>query len=175
VFAWYPETSPTGVVDQTSLVHGYPQLRDFSVDLRLIDRPGALFLICQEPVGKESSLAVKKIGPNGCERCYFFRYTLSPTFSCRFGIVTFPSVEAMMTVLPVEEGPNSFERSTLIVNTDPSMLISTFFMIAPFHQHKWWFLWSPTNDPMILWDLITRLTYGHAKAEPWASPSSGSI
>ena len=75
---------------------------------------------------------MKKVGPNGCEQCYFFRYTLSPTFSCRFGTVTFPSVEAMMIVLPVEEGPNSFERSTLIVNIDPSMLISTFFMIAPF-------------------------------------------
>ena len=43
---------------------------------------------------------------------YFFRYTLSPIFSCRSGMVTFPSVEAMMMVLPVEEGPNSFERST---------------------------------------------------------------
>jgi hypothetical protein len=49
-------------------------------------------------------------------------------------MVTFPSVEAMMIVLPVEEGPNSFERSTLIVNTDPSMLISMFFMIVSF-QH----------------------------------------
>lgn len=71
------------------------------------------------------------------ERRYFFRYTLIPTFSCRFGMVTFPSVEAMMIVLPVEEGPNSFERSTLIVNTDPSTLISTFFMILPFQQHEW--------------------------------------
>lgn len=75
---------------------------------------------------------MKKVGPNDRERRYFFRYTLIPTFSCRFGMVTFPSVEAMMIVLPVEEGPNSFERSTLIVNTDPSTLISTFFMILPF-------------------------------------------
>ena len=51
-------------------------------------------------------------------------------------MVTFPSVEAMMIVLPVEEGPNSFERSTLIVNIDPSTLISTFFMIAPFQCTK---------------------------------------
>lgn len=81
---------------------------------------------------KEGTLVVKKIGPNGCEKSYFFLYTLSPTFSCRFGTVTFPSVEAMIIVLPVEDGPNSFERSTLIVNIDPSTLISTFFMLTPF-------------------------------------------
>lgn len=85
---------------------------------------------------KKAVLPVKKAGPNGCERCYFFRYTLSPIFSCRFGMVTFPSVEAMIIVLPVEEGPNSFERSTLIVNIDPSTLISTFFIIAPFQWHE---------------------------------------
>jgi len=85
---------------------------------------------------KKAPSPAKKIGPYGCERRYFFRYTLSPTFSCRFGMVTFPSVEAMMIVFPVEEGPNSFERSTLIVNIDPSTLISTFFMIAPFQWHE---------------------------------------
>ena len=38
-------------------MHGYPQPREFSVDRRLIDTSRALFLICQEPVGKESSPA----------------------------------------------------------------------------------------------------------------------
>src|SRR6476620_6355485 len=60
----------------------------------------------------------------------FFRYTLRPTFSSRFGIVTFPSVDAMMIVFPEEEGPNSFERSTLIVSMVPSTVISTFFMMV---------------------------------------------
>src|SRR6476660_7902056 len=60
----------------------------------------------------------------------FFRYTLRPTFSSRFGIVTFPSVEAMMMVFPDAEGPNSFERSTLIVSVVPSTVISTFFMMV---------------------------------------------
>ena len=60
---------------------------------------------------------------------HFFRYTFSPTFSSRFGIATFPSVEAMMMVFPEADGPNSFERSTLIVNIVPSTFISTFFII----------------------------------------------
>src|SRR6476646_11774914 len=60
----------------------------------------------------------------------FFRYTLRPTFSSRFGIVTFPSVEAMMMVFPDAEGPNSFERSTLIVSVVPSTVMSTFFMMV---------------------------------------------
>ena len=44
--------------------------------------------------------------------------------------VTFPSVEAMMIVLPEEDGPNSLERSTLIVRMVPSTVISTFFMVT---------------------------------------------
>src|SRR6476646_8090743 len=60
----------------------------------------------------------------------FFRYTLSPTFSSRFGIVTFPSVEAMMIVFPDAEGPNSLLRSTLIVSMVPSTVISTFFTMV---------------------------------------------
>jgi hypothetical protein len=61
---------------------------------------------------------------------HFFRYTFSPTFSSRFGIVTFPSVDAMMVVFPEAEGPNSLDRSTLIVNVVPSTVISTFFMMV---------------------------------------------
>lgn len=49
-------------------------------------------------------------------------------------MVTFPSVEATIMVLPVEDGPNSFDRSTVIVNIVPSTRISTFFMIVSF-QH----------------------------------------
>lgn len=60
---------------------------------------------------------------------HFFRYTFSPTFSSRFGMVTFPSVEAMIVVFPEAEGPNSLDRSTLIVNVVPSTVISTFFMM----------------------------------------------
>lgn len=62
---------------------------------------------------------------------HFFRYTFSPTFSSRFGMVTFPSVEAMMVVFPEAEGPNSLDKSTLIVNVVPSTVISTFFMMVP--------------------------------------------
>src|SRR5215510_12987126 len=40
---------------------------------------------------------------------HFLRYTFSPTFSSRFGIVTFPSVEAIMVVFPEAEGPNSLD------------------------------------------------------------------
>ena len=36
--------------------------------------------------------------------CHFFRYTFSPIFSSRSGIVTFPSVEAMIMVLPEADG-----------------------------------------------------------------------
>jgi hypothetical protein len=45
-------------------------------------------------------------------------------------MVTFPSVEAMMIVFPEAEGPNSLDRSTLIVNVVPSTVISTFFMMV---------------------------------------------
>ena len=116
--------------------------------------------MCQEPVGEENGFVGEKVGPNGGERCYFFRYTLSPTFSWRFGTVTFPSVEAMMIVLPVEEGPNSFERSTLIVNTDPSMLISTFFTSTSFQEHECRLLSSST-----------RLSVTCARGRPMAPPS----
>src|SRR6478672_6777790 len=36
----------------------------------------------------------------------------------------------MMMVFPDAEGPNSFERSTLIVSVVPSTVISTFFMMV---------------------------------------------
>jgi hypothetical protein len=36
-----------------------------------------------------------------------------------------------MMVLPDEEGPNSFDRSTVIVRMLPAMVISTFFMDRP--------------------------------------------
>src|SRR5437870_9490749 len=41
---------------------------------------------------------------------------------------TLRSVEAMMMVLPEEDGPNSFVRSTLIVRMFPSTAIWTFFI-----------------------------------------------
>lgn len=44
-------------------------------------------------------------------------------------MLTFPSVVAMMIVLPEEDGPNSLERSTLTVRRDPSTLNSTFFIM----------------------------------------------
>lgn len=44
-------------------------------------------------------------------------------------MATFPSVDAMIMVLPVEDGPNSFDKSTRIVSIVPSTLISTFFMM----------------------------------------------
>jgi hypothetical protein len=46
-------------------------------------------------------------------------------------MLTFPSVDAIMIVFPEEEGPNSLERSTLMVRKVPSTLISTFFMESP--------------------------------------------
>jgi len=60
---------------------------------------------------------------------YFLRYTFNPTLasSCP-GMTTLPSVEAIMIVFPEEEGPNSFDRSTLIVRVFPSTVISTFFI-----------------------------------------------
>jgi hypothetical protein len=36
----------------------------------------------------------------------------------------------MMVVFPEAEGPNSLDKSTLIVNVVPSMVISTFFMMV---------------------------------------------
>src|SRR5688500_18325568 len=66
---------------------------------------------------------------------HFFRYTFSPIFSSRFGMVTLPSVEAMMTVLPDADCPNSFDRSTLIVSIVPSTVISTFFIMV---ASQWW-------------------------------------
>jgi len=39
-----------------------------------------------------------------------------------------PSVDATMMVLPDADGPNSFDRSTLIVRMFPATVISTFFI-----------------------------------------------
>jgi hypothetical protein len=36
----------------------------------------------------------------------------------------------MMVVFPEAEGPNSLDRSTLMVNMVPSTIISTFFMMV---------------------------------------------
>jgi hypothetical protein len=80
------------------------------------------------------ALGEDQFGPNLLPPHAFLRYTLSPTFSSRFGIVTLPSVDAMMIVFPEDEGPNSFERSTLIVNKVPSTVISTFFMTVSSSQ-----------------------------------------
>ena len=62
----------------------------------------------------------------------FLRYTFSPIFSSRSGTDMLPSVEAMMIVLPEDEGPNSFVKSTLIVRMLPSILSSTFFILISF-------------------------------------------
>ena len=62
----------------------------------------------------------------------FLRYTFSPTFSSRSVTDTFPSVLAMMIVLPEDEGPNSLLRSTLIVRMFPSTVMSTFFKPSSF-------------------------------------------
>ena len=73
---------------------------------------------------------------NGSSRCsnvpYFLRYTFRPIFSFRLGMVTLPYVEAMMMVLPEADGPNSLERSTVIVSIVPSTRSSTFFTLPPF-------------------------------------------
>lgn len=47
------------------------------------------------------------------------------------GTSTLPSVLAMIVVLPEDDGPNSFVRSTRIVRTVPSTRMSTFFTRAP--------------------------------------------
>src|SRR5215510_5820549 len=65
---------------------------------------------------------------------HFLRYTLRPTFSSRLGTATLPSVEAMMMVFPDEDGPNSFDRSTVMVRILPNMDISTFFISCPPHD-----------------------------------------
>src|SRR5437867_9701952 len=52
----------------------------------------------------------------------------NPTFSSRSGTETLPSVEAMVMVLPEEDGTNSFDKSTLIVRMFPSTVICTFFI-----------------------------------------------
>src|SRR3989337_3207189 len=51
-----------------------------------------------------------------------------PIFSSRAGIVTFPSVDATMMFFPDEEGPNSFDKSILMVSMFPSTENSTFFI-----------------------------------------------
>ena len=53
----------------------------------------------------------------------------NPSFSSLPGIDTFPSVVAMIVVFPEEEGPNSFDKSTVMVSTVPVSDSSTFFMI----------------------------------------------
>jgi hypothetical protein len=40
----------------------------------------------------------------------------------------------MIVVFPEAEGPNSLDKSTLIVNIVPSTIISTFFIAPPFHS-----------------------------------------
>jgi hypothetical protein len=51
---------------------------------------------------------------------HFFLYTFNPIFlSSAPGMLTFPSVEAMMIVLPDDDGPNSLVRSTLMVRRFP--------------------------------------------------------
>jgi hypothetical protein len=61
---------------------------------------------------------------------HFLRQTFRPIFlSSTPGMLTFPSVEAMMIVFPEEDGPNSLERSILIVRIFPSTVISTFFIV----------------------------------------------
>ena len=84
---------------------------------------------------RESFQATSKAGRWSSTPDYFFLYTFSPTFSVRSGMVTFPSVEAMMIVFPEADGPNSLDRSTLMVNKVPSTVISTFFMIV---ASQWW-------------------------------------
>mgnify|MGYP001611776237 CR=1 FL=1 len=86
---------------------------------------GVVYAFCLCKSGGEIDSSRRRPG-------HFFRYTFNPTFSSRFGMVTFPSVEAIMIVFPDAEGPNSLDRSTLIVNIVPSTVISTFFMIVAF-------------------------------------------
>ncbi len=69
------------------------------------------------------------LSANGRPAFYFFRYTFRPIFSSRFGTVMLPSVEAMIMVFPEAEGPNSLERSILMVNNAPSTVMSTFFIL----------------------------------------------
>src|SRR4030042_6157407 len=72
------------------------------------------------------------------KRFYFLRYTFNPTLasSCP-GMTTLPSVEAIMIVLPEADGPNSFDRSILIVRMFVSIDISTFFIF-----------YLPTSSPV---------------------------
>src|SRR5437667_193370 len=76
----------------------------------------------------------------------------NPTFSSRSGTETLPSVEAMMMVLPEEDGTNSFDKSTLIVRMFPSTVICTFFIrrspageYLPRAPAK--FLWEQLSSP----------------------------
>jgi hypothetical protein len=57
---------------------------------------------------------------------HFFRQTFNSIFSSRSGTEMLPSVEAMMIVVPEEDGPNSFETSTWIARV--SSIIWTFFI-----------------------------------------------
>jgi hypothetical protein len=47
-------------------------------------------------------------------------------------------VAAMMIVLPEDDGPNYWDRSTLIVRMLPSTFMSTFFtQLVPFSHGRW--------------------------------------
>ena len=61
----------------------------------------------------------------------FALYTFKPILTASFpGTDLLPSEDAMTMDFPDVEGPNSFERSTLMVKILPSINISTFFMIS---------------------------------------------
>ena len=69
---------------------------------------------------------------SGFKPHHFFRYTFSPIFLSSIpGMLTLPSLEAMMIVFPEEDGPNSLERSTLMVRMVPSTFMSIFFTVTP--------------------------------------------
>ena len=85
---------------------------------------GALEEVAEPPVRPFTTMAhhvggITRNAPGQGEP-YFFRYTFTPTFSSRSGTATFPSVDATMMVLPDEEGPNSFDKSTLMIRMFPS-------------------------------------------------------
>lgn len=71
---------------------------------------------------------------------HFLRYTLRPTTSLRPASGKFPSVDAIMIVLPEDDGPKSLVRSTVIVKMFPLTDNSTFFMDAsesPGRSARW--------------------------------------
>src|SRR5207249_12158713 len=77
----------------------------------------------------------------------------NPTFSSRSGTETLPSVEAMMMVLPEEDGTTSFDKSTLIVRMFPSPVICTFFIRrSPAGEYL------PRAPVKFLWEQVTSPT-----------------